>query len=155
MSRYRPRASRSCPVSIETGGAHQIFEAQRPIAAILRRQPNVTLALVRRVVDGHKPAVDSRARPEPGDETVRRPVAIPGGRAFEQPPVAVANGRIAEQRQQPVIEPLQLAIGRFDRRADEVRRNALAAAFELTLVEEPQPGRQIGDDGSRLVHRPA
>src|SRR6188474_177204 len=32
-------------------------------------------------------------------------------------------------------------------------RNALPATFELTLMEEPQPGRQVGDDRRRLVHR--
>src|SRR5688572_2496056 len=33
-----------------------------------------------------------------------------------------------------------------------MRRYALPAAFELTLVEEAQPGRQVGDDRRRLVH---
>jgi hypothetical protein len=39
------------------------------------------------------------------------------------------------------------AAGWFDRRANEVRRNALPATFELTLVEEPQPGRQAVSRG--------
>ena len=71
---------------------------------------------------------------------------------IEQPPVTVANGRIAEQREQPVVEPLQCPVGPFERSADEVRRDALPATFELTLVEEPEPGRQVGDHRSRLVH---
>ena len=110
-------------ITIETGRAHQIFKVHGPITTILRRQANVTLALIRRVVDHHEPAVASRARPDPRDETVRRPVAFPRGRTFEQPPVTVANGRMVEHGEQAVVEPLQRAVGWFERRADEVRRN--------------------------------
>ena len=58
-----------------------------------------------------------------------------------------------QHRSQTFVELLQRLVGGFERRADEVRRNALPAAFELTLVEEAQTGRQVGDDGRGFVHR--
>src|SRR5687767_12674395 len=35
-----------------------------------------------------------------------------------------------------------------------MRRDPFPAAFELTLVEEPQTGRQVGDDGRGFMHGP-
>ena len=57
-----------------------------------------------------------------------------------------------QHRSQTFVEPLQRSVGCLERRADEVRRNALPAALELTLVKEAQTGRQVGDDGRGFVH---
>src|SRR5436190_22633174 len=59
---------------------------------------------------------------------------------------------MAELGEQTLVKLSQRSVCWFEGRADEVRRNALPATFELTLMEEPQPGRQVGDDGSRFVH---
>jgi hypothetical protein len=45
-------------------------------------------------------------------------------------PVTIANGRMVEHGEQAFVKPLQRAVGWFERRADEVRRNTLPATFE-------------------------
>ena len=52
-------------VTIETTSAHLIFKAHYPMTVIELRQANVALALVCGVVDGHEPAIGSRAGPQP------------------------------------------------------------------------------------------
>src|SRR4051812_28779144 len=116
------------------------------------RQADVALALISRVVDRHESLLPRRRRPQPREPTIPRPVAVPRRRAFEQPPLAVAHGRVTQHRQQPFIETLHLVIDWFDRRADEVRRDACSAPLELTIMKKTQTGRQIRDDGGSLVH---
>src|SRR5262249_41251732 len=60
--------------------------------------------------------------------------------------------RPAEYRKEPVVELCQLGVGRLIRRATEMRRNVSLAPAELTLVEEPQSGREEGYDGRGLVN---
>ena len=62
-SRIEPNADRVCQVvsiTIKKGRAHLIFKAQRPMTTIRLRQANVTLALVRGVVDDHEPPIARR-----------------------------------------------------------------------------------------------
>ena len=63
---------------------------------------------------------------------------------------AVANAP-AQHRQQPLVELPERRFDRLARRADEVRRDALHAALELSLVKEAQARRQEGDDGGGFV----
>ena len=60
------------------------------------------------------------------------------GGAFEQAPLAIAHDRLPEHRQETAVELVQRRVGRLQRRADQVRRDALAAALELPLMEEAQ-----------------
>jgi len=83
---------------------------------------------------------------------VRRPVPVPGWGAFELSPLAVANSRMPEHGQDPLVEALQGLIDGLHGRAHQVRRDALSPALELPLVEKSQPRSQIGDDGRCLVH---
>jgi hypothetical protein len=78
--------------------------------------------------------------PGPGDEALPRRVAVPGRDAFEQAPLAIAHDRLPDHRQETAVEFVQRGVGRLQRRTDQVRRDALAAAFELTLMEESQAG---------------
>src|SRR6185295_4890249 len=57
-----------------------------------------------------------------------------------------------EHRQETAVELMPRGVGPLQRRADQVRRDTLAAALELPLMEEPQARRQKRDDGRGLVH---
>src|SRR6267142_1550021 len=90
--------------------------------------------------------------PGEGHDTVRGPVSLPGRSAFEQLPVALANDRVSQHRQQSLVELLQIRVGGLGRTTTQVRRNPCPASLELSLMEEPQTWRQERDDSRRLVH---
>src|SRR5262249_39545944 len=77
-----------------------------PLAAsqTRERQPNVALALVRGVVHGREQPLLPGPLPGEDQEAIARPVAIPGGGAFEQLPTALAHQRLAEYGKQPLVE---------------------------------------------------
>src|SRR5262245_46110425 len=100
----------------------------------------MALALVIGEVHRHKHSLCARALPVKGEEAVPRPVAFPGRRALKQSPLAVSDNRLLEQFEQSAIKLLELFIDRFFGSSNQVRRDPLHAAFELTLVEETKAG---------------
>ena len=64
------------------------------------------------------------------------PIAFPAGASFEQLPRPIAHERLLQHSQQLLIEPLHTLIGGLIGSAAEMRRDALLAPFELTLVKE-------------------
>src|SRR5258708_39423153 len=124
-------------IAIVAGGPRQILEAHGMAAQLGKREPHVAVALVAGVVDGDQAVLAVPSLPGPGDEAVRRPVAVPRRHAVEQPPLAVANHRLPEHGQEALVELLQRGADRLQRRAYQVRRDARPAAFELPLIKEP------------------
>src|SRR6266700_1394004 len=104
-----------------------MLEPHRPVAQLGKRETQRALALVPGIVDDHEPPLAVLSVPGAGDEAVRRPVAVPGRRAFEQLPLPIAYDRLPEHRQETAVELLQRCGGRLHRRANEVRRYALPA----------------------------
>ena len=111
------------------------------------RYSNFGLAWMVREIHGDDQTLGGRLLPAEGDEAVVSPIAIPSRRAIEQLPRPVAHGRIFEHGQQTFVELGKRSIFEFGGCSNEVRRDAFAAAFELTLMEESQTGREERDDG--------
>ena len=104
------------------------------------------------VVDGDEAALFVRAGPGEGHEGVPRPVPVPRRTALEEPPAAVAEGRVLEALEEAVVERGEPGVGRLARSAAEVDRDAHALSFSLALVEEPEAGREERQYGGRRVH---
>src|SRR5262249_46521952 len=116
------------------------------------RQPDVALTLVGCVIHSDQQSLFTCALPAKRQETIRRPVALPGRNAFEQPPVALAQNRTTEHGKQSFIKLLNVLIDRFVRCSNQMRRDPFLSSFELSLVKEPQAWRQERDDGRGLMH---
>jgi len=100
----------------------------------------VALTLVGSVVDGHDQPLGTL--PGKNQEAIVCPVAVPRRRAFEELPLPIAEGRLAQRREKTVVELAHLLIDRLIRAAAEVRRDSLSPLRELPLVEKAQAGRQ-------------
>src|SRR5262249_1733753 len=96
-------------VPLVGGWAELVLKQPVTVPEFRERQPNVALALVGSVVHGHKKPLPLAPTPLPRRErglppalpgksanAVAGPVALPGGDAFEQLPLAVAHWRSAE-----------------------------------------------------------
>src|SRR6185295_12867176 len=92
-----------------------------------------------------------RAAPVKRDEGIVSPIAAPGLRRFEQPPVSVTKDGVSQNFQQPLIEAGRASIDTLDRPAAEVRGQPQATALELTLMEEPQAWREKSQHRGRFV----
>ena len=93
------------------------------------------------VVDGDQyPLAATTRLPAPNDKAIPRPVTVPGLRTLKQTPLAIHDGRTAQNRKQILVEQLQHFIDRLMRRTNQVRRDAFSPPLELTLVKEPQAG---------------
>ena len=125
-------------VAIVTGGAEQIVKMHGAPGEIGPWEAHVALALVPGVVDYDECSLTIASLPAPGDAAVPRPVAIPSRHAIEKVPLAIRNGRMAENRKQVFVEALQCFIDRLPWRANEMRRDALPPSVELALMKEPQ-----------------
>ena len=77
------------------GLTEHILEPPLAGAEVCERQSDVALALVGRIVHHHQQPCGSRAVPGKGQKTIPGPVAVPGGDAVEQLPLALAHGRLA------------------------------------------------------------
>ena len=88
-------------VPVVDGRTHLILQPPRAAAEVRERQPDVALALVGGIVHGHQQPFAAGALPGERHEAIPRPVAVPGGDAFEQLPPAVAHRRLAQHGQQP------------------------------------------------------
>src|SRR5581483_5466039 len=91
------------------------------------------------------------ASPRKRNETIRRPVAVPGGLAVEELPVAVAEGGLAEDGQQALVKLHQLVIDWLLGAADEMRRNPHLLPLELALVEKAKSRRKKRQHRGGLV----
>src|SRR5262245_4809799 len=123
-------------VAIVGGRSHQILELYRAAIEVRERKTDVALTLVRGIVDRDEQALAVVALPAPGDEAVARPISVPPGPALEQAPLSILDARPPEHGEQTVVELLDPRVDLLERRADEMRRDAFAAALELTLMEE-------------------
>lgn len=74
-----------------------------------KREPEVALALVRRVVDRDHQALAVVATPRPGDEAIPRPVTLPGRAALEEHPLAVTQCWLEQNGQQHFVKTGQPA----------------------------------------------
>src|SRR5262245_32295291 len=125
----------------------QVLKPPLAVAKVCERQPDITLALVWGIVHRHQQSVCPWVVPGKSQEAIPGPVAVPGGYAFEQLPMAVAHYRMAEYGQQPVVKLFQMLVDGFVRASDQMGRDAFLSPLELPLVEEPQPRSQERSDG--------
>jgi hypothetical protein len=137
---------------VVSGIAELVLNTPSRRGDICEWQSHMTLALVRGVVYGDQQTLAIGALPGKHDETIVSPIAVPGRHTFEQLPLAAAHNWIPNQGQQATIELLKLCIDRLVGTAAEVRRDPFAAAFELTLMEKPQSGREECDHRRRAMH---
>src|SRR5262245_11275599 len=112
----------------------------------------MALALVRRIVHRDEQALSNCTLPRKRYVAIPCPVSFPRRHTFEQLPLAVANDRLSKHRKQPVVKLSQPLVDGFFGRANQMRRDALRPAVELTLMEKPQTRRQKTDDRCRLVN---
>src|SRR3954470_2711905 len=131
---------------IEAGSSHHFREADRG-----KQQAQQALAPMIRIIDADEQALAVARLPRPDEEVLGGPVPFPRRRAFEKRPVAIAHGRPPQDLQEPRVELLPRSVRRLGRRPNEVRRDALAPPFELSLVEEAQPRREERDDRGGVV----
>ena len=124
--------------AIVDGRTRRVSEAHGATVYSIEREPDIALALMIGVVHGHEHAA-AGTLPRERHEAVPRPVAVPRRHTFEQAPIALAKGRPAQNREQPIVEQLQRLVRRLDRRANQVRRDPLQAPLELPLMKEAQP----------------
>ena len=76
------------------------------------------------------------ALPGKGQETIPGPVPVPSGKAFEQLPLPVTHNRLPQYAEAPVIELRNPLVYGFVRSANQMGRDALGFAFELSLVKK-------------------
>ena len=135
----------------------QVLKPPLAVAEVRERQPDIALALVGGIVHRHQQSVCTGTVPGKGQEAIPGPVAVPGGDAFEQLPLAVAHHWMAEYGQQSVVKLFQMLVDGFVRASDQMGRDAFLAPLELSLVQEAQPWGQEGNDGRGFMdsHRKA
>ena len=123
--------------AIVGGRTRRVSEAHGATVYSIERQPDIALALMIGVVHGHEHA----GRWQPATRTPRsHPTSScrPTQAHIRAAPVALAKGRPAQNREQPIVELLQRLVRRLDRRANQVRRDPLQAPLELPLMKEAQ-----------------
>jgi hypothetical protein len=123
---------------IVNGITEQVRKPPLIVTEVGEGKPNVTLALVGNIVHCHEQTVAMVVLPDEGQETVPGPVVLPGGHAFEQLPLSVANGRMMQHSEQPGVELFQLPVYGFDRGPAEMGGYLFLSPFELSLMEETQ-----------------
>lgn len=79
--------------------------------------------------------------PGKGNESVGRPVAIPGRDAFGELPVPLPNSGLTQNIEQVFVERSDGGVHRFIWGAAQVRRDALESPIELALVKEAKARR--------------
>src|SRR5215472_1652928 len=69
--------------------------AQTPLPSVEpgKRQADIALTSVRRVIHGHQQPSAIRVLPGVGDKSVARTIALPGRNAFKQLPLSVTHNR--------------------------------------------------------------
>src|SRR4030095_14089455 len=90
-------------VAVVAGGTRQVLEPPRGAGQVRTRKTHIARALVPGIVAGDQPPLAFRL-PGPGDEGIPRPVAVPAGHAFEEAPLAVANGGLPHAREEAGVE---------------------------------------------------
>src|SRR5262249_43190988 len=105
-----------------------------------------------RIVHRHQQPLSILPLPGTGQETIPRPVALPGRHAFKQLPLTVAYNWLAQHGQQSVVELFQSLVDWFLWTTNQMRRDAFLASRELSLVKESQPWRQESDDCRGFLH---
>src|SRR5215468_2270346 len=86
------------------------------------------------------------------DESIGGAIALPGRGAFEQVPLSLPKDWLPQELKQTRVERPQAFVRCFDRCSAQVWRDASEAAFELSLVKEPQARRAECDNRSCLMH---
>ena len=86
------------------GRAELILETPLEPGQIGEGKPNVALAPDRRIVHCCQQPFPTGPMPGERQEAIPCPVAFPGRDAFEQLPTALAQQRLAEQGDQPVVQ---------------------------------------------------
>src|SRR5260221_1313273 len=119
------RRDQIVPIAIVVGGTQQIFETHGAVGQIRPWETDVALALVPGIVDRDECPLAAAPLPAPGDAAVARPVAVPSRHAVEEAPLAVQDGRTAEDCQQIFVEPPQSFINGFPRGPDQLSRDTL------------------------------
>ena len=133
----------------------QIFQPPSLVPRIGKGNSDIALTLIGGVIhDNEQPFVvySLHSLPEAREETIRGPVSIPGGFAFEQLPLAVAYHCTAKHGKQPVVELLKVLIDGLVRPSDQMGRDTFPSAFELPLMKEAQTRRQERNDGCSFMN---
>src|SRR5262249_50881381 len=132
-------------VPVVRGIPQQVRQPPPVFPEVCERQPHVTLALVSRIVHRHQQALlpltptplprGERGRGEgglPGErqEAVPGPVPLPGGNTLEQLPLTLADRRVAEHSEEPVVEPGNLLVDRLGRATYQMGGNPFRPPLE-------------------------
>src|SRR5215469_11343027 len=136
--------------SVVHGVAHEIAEAQRPLAEQIVWNPHVALGLVGRVVHDHNQRRLIRGTPGEADVTVPGSVSIPRFKAFQQSPFAVRGG-VTQAAQESIIERVEFRIAGFGRPAAQVNRYPAGQPLPLALVNKPEAGTKKGQNCGSLM----
>src|SRR4051812_1183341 len=79
-----------------------------------------------------RPAAAAPPRPpRAGDEAVRGPVVVPGGRGLDPLPLALPHYRPAQHAEEPAVELVRSRVDRLVRCPDQVGGDPLPPAFQL------------------------
>ncbi len=100
-------------VPVVDGGTEQIREPPMTAAEVRERKPDITLALVGRIINIYQQAFPTGSFPGTRQEAVAGPVSVPRGPAFEELPKALSQGRFAQGGQEAGVELSQSSIYRF------------------------------------------
>src|SRR5262245_45910902 len=95
-------------VSVVDGVPELVLEAPPATAQVGEGQAHEALSLVGREVHGHDEPLCHAVVPGEGHEAVVAAVTVPRGRALEEPPTAVVQQGAPEDRQEPLVERLDL-----------------------------------------------
>src|SRR5215471_15891502 len=110
-------------VAIVLRSADEIPQAPIFPDEIGERQPDIALAVMVCIVDADDQAIPACAPPGIGNHILAGSVALPSGRAIQQPPFRLTDERPPQHVEQPFVETLDLGIHPLVRAADEVWRD--------------------------------
>ena len=116
--------------------AHEILQSHCVAGQIGEGEPDITLALVDRIIHRHQQLLLTRSFPGKGQKSIPRPVAIPRRRTIEQEPLTLPNRPSPEYGKELIVKSMERVVSRFLRATDEMRRDAFSSSFELSLMEE-------------------
>jgi len=109
------------PIAGIAGGAERVLEPYRTVFDFGKRQVDIALTGMWRVIHGDQHPFTAGSPPGMGDEGIPGPVPVPGRPARMPLPFPALHDGLSEDREHLVIEALHLLVRRFLRRPNEMR----------------------------------